>query len=39
MDLAVGAKRLLVAMEHTTIKGEPKLVKNLTYPATARKKV
>ena len=39
MDLAVGAKKLFIAMEHTTNKGEPKLVKNLTYPATARKKV
>jgi acyl CoA:acetate/3-ketoacid CoA transferase beta subunit len=26
-------------MEHTTTKGEPKLVKELTYPATARNKV
>jgi 3-oxoacid CoA-transferase subunit B len=26
-------------MEHTTNKGEPKLVKHLTYPATAKKKV
>jgi 3-oxoacid CoA-transferase B subunit len=39
MDLAVGAKKLLIAMEHTTNKGEPKLVKHLTYPATAKKKV
>ena len=39
MDLAVGAKKLFIAMEHTTNKGEPKLVKNLTYPATAKKKV
>lgn len=39
MDLAVGAKKLLIAMEHTTKKGEPKLVKHLTYPATAKKKV
>ena len=39
MDLAVGAKKLFIAMEHTTNKGEPKLVSNLTYPATARKKV
>jgi 3-oxoacid CoA-transferase subunit B len=39
MDLAVGAKKLFIAMEHTTNKGEFKLVKNLTYPATARKKV
>jgi len=39
MDLAVGAKKLYIAMEHTTTKGEPKVVNALTYPATARKKV
>ncbi len=39
MDLAVGAKKLFIAMEHTTNKGEAKLVNELTYPATARKKV
>ncbi len=39
MDLAVGAKKLFIAMEHTTNNGEPKLVKDLTYPATAKKKV
>jgi 3-oxoacid CoA-transferase subunit B len=39
MDLAIGAKKLFIAMEHTTTKGEPKLVKELTYPATAKKKV
>lgn len=39
MDLAVGAKKLYIAMEHTTNKGEPKVVNALTYPATARKKV
>jgi 3-oxoacid CoA-transferase B subunit len=39
MDLAVGAKNLFIAMEHTTNTGEFKLVKKLTYPATARKKV
>jgi 3-oxoacid CoA-transferase subunit B len=33
MDLAVGA------MEHTTNQGDAKLVKKLTYPATAKKKV
>jgi acyl CoA:acetate/3-ketoacid CoA transferase beta subunit len=26
-------------MEHTTNKGEPKIVRDLTYPATARNKV
>jgi 3-oxoacid CoA-transferase subunit B len=39
MDLAVGAKKLFIAMEHTTNKGEPKLVSKLIYPATAKKKV
>ena len=39
MDLAVGAKKLYIAMEHTTTDGEPKLVSKLTYPATAKKKV
>jgi 3-oxoacid CoA-transferase subunit B len=39
MDLAIGAKKLFIAMEHTTNKGDPKLVKSLTYPATAKQKV
>lgn len=36
MDLAVGAKTVFVATEHTTKKGEPKIVKNLTYPVTGK---
>lgn len=39
MDLAVGAKILLIAMEHVTNDGKPKIVRELTYPATAKKKV
>jgi 3-oxoacid CoA-transferase B subunit len=39
MDLAVGAKKLLIAMEHTTNDGTPKIVRELTYPATAKQKV
>jgi 3-oxoacid CoA-transferase B subunit len=39
MDLAVGARKLMIAMEHTTTDGEPKIVRELTYPATAKKKV
>ncbi len=39
MDLAVGAKKLFIAMEHTTNDGAPKIVRALTYPATAKKKV
>lgn len=39
MDLAIGAKKLFIAMEHVTNDGKPKLVSDLTYPATARNKV
>ena len=39
MDLAVGAKKLFIAMEHTTNDGTPKIVRDLTYPATAKNKV
>jgi 3-oxoadipate CoA-transferase beta subunit len=35
MDLAVGAKRIWVAMDHTTKKGESKLVGSCSYPLTA----
>jgi 3-oxoadipate CoA-transferase, beta subunit len=35
MDLATGAKRLWVLMEHTTKDGTPKLVTKCTYPLTA----
>jgi len=35
MDLAAGAKRLWVLMEHTTKEGTPKLVTKCTYPLTA----
>ena len=34
MDLAVGAKRIFVYMEHLTKKGESKVVSQLTYPIT-----
>jgi 3-oxoadipate CoA-transferase beta subunit len=36
MDLAVGAKRLWVAMEHNTRKGGARLLRRCTYPLTAR---
>ncbi len=36
MDLAVGAKKVIVTMTHVTNKGEPKIVKECTYPVTAR---
>jgi 3-oxoacid CoA-transferase subunit B len=35
MDLCAGAKKLFIAMEHTTREGEYKVVKELSYPATA----
>jgi len=35
MDIATGAKRLIVCMEHTTKEGAPKIVRECTYPLTA----
>jgi len=35
MDLAAGAKRLVVLMSHASKKGDPKLVSRCTFPLTA----
>ncbi len=35
MEIAAGAKRVIVAMLHTTKDGKPKLVKECTLPLTA----
>jgi 3-oxoacid CoA-transferase subunit B len=39
MDLCAGARKLFIAMEHTTPDNELKIVHELTYPATALRKV
>ena len=35
MDLAIGAKRVFVMMDHVTKSGESKIVRHCTYPLTA----
>jgi len=39
MDLLVGAKKVIVAMTHTTGKGEPKIVNECSYPLTGLRSV
>jgi 3-oxoacid CoA-transferase subunit B len=36
MDLAAGARRILILTKHVTKKGEPKLVAECTFPLTAK---
>ena len=36
MDLAVGAKKVFVMTNHVTKDGEPKIVRELTYPVTGK---
>ena len=36
MDLVCGARRVMVLMRHTQASGEPRLVKECTYPLTGR---
>ncbi|MDI1223043.1 MULTISPECIES: 3-oxoacid CoA-transferase subunit B [Acinetobacter] len=36
MDLAVSAKKVFITTEHTTKKGEAKIVKQLSYPLTGK---
>ena len=39
MDLCAGANKLFITMEHTTREGQPKIVNELSYPATTKGKV
>ena len=36
MDLAFGSKRVIITMEHNTRDGKPRIVKECTYPLTAK---
>ena len=36
MDLAIGAKRVFIALQHTTKDGSPRLLRNCTLPVTAQ---
>lgn len=39
MDLLEGAQKVIVTMTHTTKRGEPKILKELTFPRTSLRKV
>lgn len=39
MDLLEGSKKVIVTTMHTTNEGEPKIVEELSYPITSRRKV
>jgi 3-oxoacid CoA-transferase len=39
MDLIAGGSRLIIIMEHSDSKGRPKLVRNCSYPVSARGRV
>ena len=39
MDMVSGVRKVIVAMEHATRQGEPRLVRECSYPLTARRAV